>query len=217
MVDLSLSMRVRRGFHRMGIFVATMIGLGASAIGIYWALDDIHLQQARYLALRCADKNLEKQPQIIPSGPWDKYKTPPKDELTISSSGETWPGRAVTKMPNNDLPDAPWVKKWDVTLPDGTEYEVTAPADKLEKDILAAVQTFHTTYGRVDVAKLGCGDSFGDGVLFSEILESRSGFSYSAALASHLGLSFLAAVLLAATSYLLFFALGWIVSGFMRD
>jgi hypothetical protein len=92
--------------------------------------------------------------------------------------------------------------------------KVTAPADKPEKSVLESVQAFARMH--IDIAKLGCVTTSLRPTSFSEILESRnSGFSYAPALASHLGVSVIAASVVAAISYLMVAVFGWIVTRFI--
>jgi hypothetical protein len=54
MGDLSPSMRTKRGFHRIGVGLAAVLGVCTFAIGAFISTHEVNSQQSRSLALRCA-------------------------------------------------------------------------------------------------------------------------------------------------------------------
>src|SRR5262249_1526481 len=61
MSELSPSMRVKRGFHRIGVALALVLGACTLAIGVIMSVTSADSQQRLFLALRCADQKLAQE------------------------------------------------------------------------------------------------------------------------------------------------------------
>jgi hypothetical protein len=53
-MNLSPTERVKRGFHRIGIAIATVLAAGTLTMGILISLHEVGAQQSRFSELRCA-------------------------------------------------------------------------------------------------------------------------------------------------------------------
>ncbi|MEX0841911.1 MAG: hypothetical protein WD039_06455, partial [Xanthobacteraceae bacterium] len=59
MTDISNSMRMNRGFHRIGIVLAIVLATCTLAIGAFVSSEDANSKQRRFSALQCADEKLK--------------------------------------------------------------------------------------------------------------------------------------------------------------
>src|SRR5258706_2910513 len=73
MLDLSPSLRTKRGFHRIGVSLAALSAALTFAIGIYLSIEQAKSIHDRFLTLRCADEKLEAYQIRAISEPWEEY------------------------------------------------------------------------------------------------------------------------------------------------
>jgi hypothetical protein len=138
MTELPNSERVERGFHRIGVALAIVLGVSTLAIGTTVSIERANLQQERLLSLWCANE--------------------------------------LTKMEKS-----PGQSKWD--------------------DLLLQAECHYFLWSGTA----------------EELAASRnSGFSYSATLASYLGITVLLTGFVGLVAYFSIAALSWIVRGFMH-
>jgi len=234
MVDLSPTMRVRRGFHRTGIGVAAVLAVCTFAIGATISTNEVKSQQSRSLAVRCAYDRMASL--LSPrAGPWEEFRAGIVERrfLLIQAEkrgilradqkpkGYRFKGGDPAQQDNWErLPDDPWTKfKPSAPPPD---YVIDRPqagaefgwpigvADGRERESWPGVPLVH-------IGKMGCGDSFLTATVDEILASQNSGFSYIIGIASYLGLTALVTGLVGLAAYFSIAGFSWIVRGFMRD
>jgi hypothetical protein len=83
------SVRAKRGFHRLGIVLATCLGLCALAVGIIVSLDNAASRRDRFIALQCADRKLQAKSDETSSAPANVTS---KNEADLLPMGSTFVG-----------------------------------------------------------------------------------------------------------------------------
>lgn len=79
MVERPNSIRVKRGFHRIGIALALFLGACAAALGVILSVQDRNEQEKYFQALRCAaaklnDDEVKQLQRLVPLVPSDPSK-----------------------------------------------------------------------------------------------------------------------------------------------
>jgi len=69
MTDPSIPMRVKRGFHRVGIALAVVLGLCTLAIGTMESIDQANFRARKFMVLRCEEEQ-DKEKESSPGNPW---------------------------------------------------------------------------------------------------------------------------------------------------
>jgi hypothetical protein len=86
MVDQSASLLVKRGLHRVGVALATLLGVSTFALGVIIAIDSVNSQYDYFLALRCADKNLSAKSSESEASPPHIANESELDTLPLGST-----------------------------------------------------------------------------------------------------------------------------------
>jgi hypothetical protein len=187
MLDLSPSLRAKRGFHRVGVSLAALLAALTFAIGISLSIEQAKSMHDRFLTLRCADEKLEAYQIRAVSEPWEEYR---------QSAGPTLEG----------------FKHYRLTSPDG-RYVIVAAAGLSDED----VKPHLTQTGLIRIDELGCGESILTVSASDVAAARSSEFSYGRTLAIPAAVAALASAVVAMLAYLLVASVSWVVRGFMRD
>jgi hypothetical protein len=211
--DLSRSLRFKRGMHRIGLALATLLGGSAMVVGLLNLQHDVEFQKKRLMALRCVDAKSHRW-RVVSAGAFDPDKFLEEAEIKANPLKK----RAVPS------------RTFQVTS-HGETYEVIGPQGATKEQAIAKTEEL-IAQGRYSerprlAELLGCNYARGialeefnmwQSATTDEIAASRTKqFSYFRAAVDSLASTAYLTSMTALISYFSIAAFAWVVRGFMRD